>query len=59
MSKVKQPVKRAHKVIAPGENCSLCFRVGAELNTECPGYKTAAEYVEWKQRSKPKAKGRR
>lgn len=59
MAKKAEVKRRAHKVVPSGELCSLCFRTGAELNIECPGYQTAAEYVEWKQRSKPKAKGRR
>lgn len=62
MSKVKAPARRAHQVHSLASHCALCWREGAELNTECPGYKTAAEHVEWKERqqkSKLKAKGRK
>jgi hypothetical protein len=36
--------------------CALCMRSGADLNTPCPGYQTAAEYSAMKSKTKPKGK---
>lgn len=42
-------------VVDAGGHCRLCMRTGAELKGPCPGYKTAAEYVDWtKQKPVPK-----
>lgn len=55
-----QSSKPGHHAIhqLDGNKCTLCLRSGAELETPCPGYTTAAEYVEWKKRTQPKGRKR-